>query len=219
MGRSIILSLLDRDPRLAVFYAFLCMMALTVHEFFHAWAAHKCGDDTALLAGRMTLNPLAHLDLVGSIMILLVGFGWAKPVPVMPLNFKNPRRDEIVISALGPVSNLGLAVILALVVRVLLWHARGGDDPQQAGGIYDAAIFLANFGVWLNVALALFNLLPVFALAGLHIAENLAPPRIAEALRASRPFGIIMLIVLMMSVGWIVIGVPTAIITKMLCGL
>ncbi len=82
------------------------MLALSFHEFAHAYVAFRCGDDTAFYQGRMTMNPFAHLDLVGSLMILFVGFGWAKPVPVNPLRMKNPRQDIIKVSLAGPISNL-----------------------------------------------------------------------------------------------------------------
>ena len=95
------------------------MFALSFHEFAHAWMASKCGDSTAARMGRLTLNPMAHLDVMGSMMILFVGFGWAKPVPVDGRNLRNPRTDMMKVAAAGPLSNLLLAMIAGMLFRLL----------------------------------------------------------------------------------------------------
>ena len=97
------------------------LWAITIHEFAHGWVAHKCGDDTALHAGRLTLNPLAHLDPFGTLCFLIAGFGWAKPVPVNPYNFRNPRRDDILVSVAGVCANLLSALAFALILLVLIF--------------------------------------------------------------------------------------------------
>ncbi|HOX37910.1 MAG TPA: site-2 protease family protein [Candidatus Brocadiia bacterium] len=208
----LVFELFRQDPRLAMFFVFLCVMALTVHEFAHAYAAQVCGDDTARLMGRMTLNPAAHLDPLGTILILLIGFGWAKPVPVNPLNFRRLRKDDVLVSAAGPASNLILAVILAVIVRIMIKAVPGGPA-------LDTAYFLAGYGVTLNVALAIFNLLPLFPLDGAHIAENLLPAPISTFFVNFRPYARYVFIVFLVSrIGGALISVPAAAISTLLCG-
>lgn len=146
----------------------ILLLSLTVHEFFHAWTAHKYGDDTAKDLGRLSLNPLVHLDLWGSIVMVASGFrfGWAKPVPVNPMNLRNPRTADIWISAAGPLSNLGLAIIFGIVFRML----------TTMTGIPEAAYLVIARGVLINLLLAFFNLIPLFPLDGSHILRNLVPP-------------------------------------------
>ncbi len=146
------------------------LLSLTVHEYFHAWTALKFGDDTAARMGRLSLNPLAHLDLWGTLMMVFSGFrfGWAKPVPVNPLRLRNPRVADIWVSAAGPISNMGLAVIFGLLYRLL---------STGTLNIPHAVFMLLVNGVAINIALAFFNLLPLFPLDGSHILRNLLPPR------------------------------------------
>lgn len=132
------------------------IVAITIHEFSHAFVADRLGDPTPRSQGRVSLNPLAHLDPLGTIMMLFVHFGWGKPVPIDPYNFAHPKRDEILVAIAGPGSNLILAVVLSIV-----WHF----FPSQ---------FLIIF-VYINVALAIFNLLPVPPLDGSKVFLNLMP--------------------------------------------
>ena len=106
------------------------LFALSIHEFAHAWAAYLCGDTTAKDRGRLTLDPLAHLDLMGSLCMLLVGFGWAKPVPINPYNFRHPRRDDIFVSLAGVAANLATALTVALLLR-LTWTASVWGSPPR----------------------------------------------------------------------------------------
>ena len=148
----------------------IVLFALTVHEFAHAYSAYRLGDDTARLLGRLTLNPLAHLELFGTICIMFGPIGWAKPVPVNPLNFRNRGRDDIIVSIAGPASNLVLAFVFALLVRVYV-----GIEWQNA----DTAAAVRGFlflGVIVNVGLACFNMLPVFPLDGHHVMREMLPP-------------------------------------------
>jgi Zn-dependent protease len=133
-------------------------IALTVHEFSHAKSADSAGDPTPRAMGRLTLNPLAHYDLVGSTLFLLFGFGWAKPVPVNPLAFRRPRRDAIMVSLWGPLSNFITAVIFAIPVRLGL----AGDYTMPLVVI-----------VYANLALGVFNLIPFGPLDGAHVLEGL----------------------------------------------
>ena len=136
------------------------MFALSFHEFAHAWMASKCGDNTAARMGRLTLNPMAHLDVMGSLMILFVGFGWAKPVPVDSRNLKDPRKDMMKVAAAGPVSNLLLAMLAGMV-----WRLFGGTNFLSDTN-FPVLIF---YFTQINIALAVFNMIPVSPLDGSQI--------------------------------------------------
>ena len=132
------------------------MFALSFHEFSHAWMAKKCGDNTAADLGRLSLNPISHLDPIGSIMILFVGFGWAKPVPVNSYSLNNPRKDMMKIAAAGPISNLLLALIASLIFRV----------NSIIGLNLDYLLF---YFIQINISLAVFNMIPISPLDGSQI--------------------------------------------------
>ena len=136
------------------------MFALSFHEFAHAWMASKCGDDTAARMGILTLNPIAHLDVMGSMMILFVGFGWAKPVPVDSRNLRNPRKDIMKVAAAGPLSNLLLAMLAGMA-----WRLLGGINFLLDTN-FPVLIF---YFTQINIALAVFNLIPVSPLDGSQI--------------------------------------------------
>ena len=135
------------------------MFALSFHEFAHAWMASRCGDNTAARMGRLTLNPMAHLDTMGSLMILFVGFGWAKPVPVDGRLLRNPRVDMMKVAAAGPVSNLILALIAGMILRFL----------NGTGLLNEAVLVLLLYFTRINIALAVFNMIPVAPLDGSQI--------------------------------------------------
>ena len=136
------------------------MFALSFHEFAHAWMASKCGDNTAARMGRLTLNPMAHLDVMGSLMILFVGFGWAKPVPVDSRNLSDPRKDMMKVAAAGPLSNLLLAMLAGMAWRLL------GGISFLSDTNFPVLIF---YFTQINIALAVFNLIPVSPLDGSQI--------------------------------------------------
>jgi len=140
------------------------VFSLCFHEFAHGFIAYKLGDHTALRQGRLTLNPLAHLDPMGSMMILFVGFGWAKPVPVNPVNFSNPRHDMMKVAFAGPASNLLLALAGGLFFR-LITYANFSSNHGLIQAIY---LFVS-----INIALAIFNLVPIAPLDGSQIFGNL----------------------------------------------
>ena len=135
------------------------MFALSFHEFAPAWMAAKCGDTTAARMGRLSLNPLAHLDMMGSLMILFVGFGWAKPVPVDTRFLQNPRTDMMKVAAAGPAANLILALIGGLILRFL----------NGTGLLPDSIFILLLYFTRINIALAVFNMIPVAPLDGSQI--------------------------------------------------
>ena len=136
------------------------MFALSFHEFAQAWMASKCGDNTAARMGRLTLNPMAHLDVMGSLMILFVGFGWAKPVPVDSRNLSDPRKDMMKVAAAGPLSNLLLAMLAGMA-----WRLLGGINFLLDTN-FPVLIF---YFTQINIALAVFNLIPVSPLDGSQI--------------------------------------------------
>ncbi|MCL2229817.1 MAG: site-2 protease family protein [Treponema sp.] len=145
------------------------ILGLTVHEFCHAYCAYKLGDNTAKDQGRLTFNPIKHIDLFGFIFIVLAGFGWAKPVEFNPANLKNLRRDKALIAAAGPLSNLILGVILTLILRSML--DRFVDENVFYGSNFLYNLYLVLFyGASINFGLFIFNLLPIPPLDGSHIA-------------------------------------------------
>lgn len=149
---------------------FAIIAAVTIHEFAHAWAADRLGDPTPRLQGRLTLNPRAHLDPIGTLMLVLFRFGWGKPVQFDPFNLKNPRRDAMLIGLAGPASNILTAVMMALLLYVL---------PSTAVAIAFAVFVLHPFIVT-SIVLALFNLVPVHPLDGGKIIAGLLPKELAS---------------------------------------
>ena len=172
------------------------ILSLTVHEAAHAWAANRLGDPTARLLGRLSFNPLVHIDPVGTVVFPLVAIttglpliGWAKPVPVDFRNLRAPRRDFALIAAAGPASNLLMALAGAVVFALL----RGGD-----GELGLAAYGIGMFVV-LNVLLAVFNMFPIPPLDGGNVLMGVLPPSLSAVIDRIRPYGIFMLYALMLS--------------------
>ncbi|MFD0715068.1 site-2 protease family protein [Paenibacillus sp. GCM10027626] len=148
------------------------MIAFTVHEFAHAYFAYKFGDRTAYDAGRVTLNPRVHLDIFGTILLLIAGFGWAKPVPVNRGRFKYPRLMGIIVSAVGPLSNLLIAVLGIVLVYVL---QAAGVFEASSPGVYKALTVFFEYLVSINMVLFVFNLIPLPPLDGYRIIQDLVP--------------------------------------------
>jgi Zn-dependent protease len=176
------------------------VIAIVFHEVAHGWTALALGDPTAKERGRLTLNPIRHVDPFGTLllpgMLLLSGlpaFGWAKPVPVIKQRLRNPRFGMMAVAAAGPGTNLVLAAVGAVVLGLLL---RSGFQPAGiSGGL--AAASLYSF-ILINIFLALFNLLPLPPFDGSHIVEGLLPPRAARVYGKLRPFGFPLLILLLL---------------------
>lgn len=171
------------------------LFALTIHELAHGLVAASLGDPTARLAGRLTLNPLKHLDPLGTLAFFLIKFGWAKPVPVNPAYFRRPRQDMLWVALAGPLSNLLLALVSALLVKLLqplLQIAPGA--LTQAIVLPLAAMLVAS--VWINLVLAVFNFLPVPPLDGGRILAGLLPEGMARGLRRVEPYGFVLVLLL-----------------------
>lgn len=159
----------------------LFIVAITLHELAHALTALWCGDDTAKQQGRITLNPIYHLDIFGTLMLVMAGFGWAKPVPVDVRNLKHPRWQIAAISAAGPLSNL----LLAFICAAFLKHASS-----------DFLLDPLRIGLLLNVMLFIFNLLPIPPLDGAGILQAFLPSRAARKMEDLMPYGVVILIAL-----------------------
>ena len=168
------------------------LLALTIHEFAHGWVASRLGDPTARLQGRLTLNPLAHLDPIGTLAIVLIGFGWARPVPVDSRYLKNPRRDMMLIATAGPVSNLILGAACAFCYSVIPW---GMGGPEWAWLLLPLRTMLRT-GVWVNVVLAVFNFLPIPPLDGSRVVSGLLPLRHAISYSRLEPYGFVIIFLL-----------------------
>lgn len=171
------------------------LIAITVHEYAHGFVAYYFGDPTAKLAGRLTLNPIAHLDPIGTIMLLIFRIGWAKPVPVDYNNFKDPRKDMIKVSLAGPLSNIIIALLFSILLRI-------------SNLIFQNVIFNSYFyfrlaqlwytflhtGIFINIALAFFNLMPISPLDGHHILSGLLPKHLAQLYdKVNQTYGIILI--------------------------
>ena len=162
--------LLSLPPQVLIILAFCLIFALTFHEFGHAYTAHLCGDDTAKAAGRMSLNPLVHLDLFGSLMVLIVGFGYARPVPVNPNNYRVRNADFYIASA-GPLMNLLLGIIGAFLYGIL-----AQNSITILAGV--PLLFLLKLFVIINFNLFLFNLIPLGPLDGNSVFPHFLPPNL-----------------------------------------
>ncbi|MCY3542784.1 MAG: site-2 protease family protein [Chloroflexi bacterium] len=170
-------------------FAVALIVGITVHEFSHAWSATQLGDHTARDQGRLTLNPVSHLDPIGTILIFVAGFGWGKPTPVTPAFLRIGERPGMAVVALaGPISNVVVATLAALPFRLGTVYIGGGIDAQ----------FLQALVLW-NVVLALFNLLPIAPLDGFKVALGVLPRAIAAPFARTERFGMIILLVIVLA--------------------
>jgi Zn-dependent protease len=203
------------DPGNLIIWFIVLLFSLSFHEAAHAWTSEKFGDDTGRLQGRITLNPIAHIDLVGTIVFPILGFltgfpllGWAKPVQTNPLLWRDKTKANISVSAAGPISNFILAFVAFIIIKVLIiggiLFPIGGfftmvvpvsavfADAGQPGYLEPLAKFLSVM-LMLNVALGVFNLIPVPPLDGSHVLEELLPTSMSAAYEQIRPYGFILL--------------------------
>jgi Zn-dependent protease len=180
-------------------WAIPVLFAITLHEVAHGWIARKLGDPTAQMLGRLTLNPIKHIDPIGTVlvpalMLLLPGgflFGWAKPVPITARNFKNPRRDMALVALAGPLSNLAMAIIWAVIMRAgIAIDVREVSVPM---------FLMGQAGVIINIVLMVVNLLPLPPLDGGRVLTGLIPPRMAATVDRIEPFGFFIIVALLIT--------------------
>jgi len=172
------------------------LMAITCHEVSHGFVADRFGDKTARMMGRLTLNPLKHLDIFGTLMVFIVGIGWAKPVPVNFNNLRHPKRDMIWVAGAGPVTNFTLAALSSLAMRGIAAYAGGMTQGSYMMMFLEPIILMLAFSVYINLLLCIFNLIPLPPLDGGRVAVGMLPYRQSEALSRLEPFGMIIIIVL-----------------------
>ena len=172
------------------------LMALTVHECAHAWVAYRLGDPTAKMLGRVTLTPIRHLDPIGTLMLLFSGlFGWAKPVPINPRNFRNMSRSIVLVSIAGPLSNLFLAALSAIAYK--LFEAAGPEFLSSMPNLWRPLFAMIELSIIINVALAVFNMVPVPPLDGSKVL--LLPPAKAFAWARFEQYGFFILLILIVT--------------------
>jgi len=172
------------------------LMAITFHEVSHGYIAYLRGDNTARSLGRLTLNPLKHLDIIGTLMIIVIGIGWAKPVPVNFNNLRSPKRDMIWVSVAGPATNFILAALSAVLIRIIVPLTEPLPDSSSLQLFLEPVLLMLSFSVYINLILALFNLLPLPPLDGGRVLMGLLPDRLAVKLSSVEPYGMIIIIVL-----------------------
>lgn len=182
-----LLSLFIQSPLLGLLLFVALAISLAFHEFAHAFVSDKLGDPTAKYLGRVTLNPLAHLDPIGTILLVVVGFGWGRPVPFNPINLKNPRRDSAIISFAGPAANFLLALVSAIMTRLV-------------GDLHLVGLFFSLLVLY-NLTLCLFNLIPIAPLDGFKVVTGLLPHRFAVQWAQLEAYGIYFLILLVATGG------------------
>jgi len=216
--------MLDLTPATLIARIFVLLTAFSVHEFAHAWMADYFGDDTPRFHGRLTLNPMAHLDPMGSLMLIFAGFGWAKPVPVNPYALRRHSPSAMMWVALaGPLSNFVMAIVAAIPFRLGLFSVL---DAYMVTGQFLPTLpqLLVEF-VYINLILMLFNLIPLAPLDGEKIIEYFLPPSGADFLASIRPYGPMILLFLFIAgpylginiLGWI-LGPPMQFLFNSLMG-
>lgn len=167
------------------------LFALTFHELAHGYVAWRLGDPTARNAGRLTMNPLKHLDPLGVLAFIIMRIGWAKPVPVNPVYFRDPRKGMLLVALAGPGANMLVAVASAILVKLLLL-----THPLLPLYVLRPLAQMLAASVWINVMLAVFNLLPIPPLDGSKILLGVLPPEMARSYEKLEPFGFILLLIL-----------------------
>lgn len=175
------------------------LLALTFHEFAHGYVANQLGDPTAKNLGRLSLNPIKHLDPIGTIAFFFIKFGWAKPVPVNPRYFKNPKKDMLWVALAGPATNLVLAIVSAALAKGLWFFASQVPYSATAEAILVPLNSMLIASVWINLVLCIFNFLPIPPLDGSRILMGLLPNPLAASYMKFERYGFILVIVLAFS--------------------
>lgn len=175
------------------------LLALTLHEYAHGYVAYRLGDPTARDAGRLTLNPLSHLDPIGTIAFFFIKFGWAKPVPVNPYYFKNPRQDMLWVALAGPVTNLALAIGSAVLLKALISTASVIPYSTMLEAILIPLFNMLVASVWINLVLCIFNFLPIPPLDGGRILTGLLPEDLARTYASFERYGFVVILILAFS--------------------
>lgn len=184
------------------------LLAITAHEVAHGFLADKLGDPTARLLGRLTLNPFKHLDPIGTVALLFVGFGWARPVPVNFNNLAHPKKDMIWVALAGPLTNFGLALLSVLLLKVLGYLGKAFPDASLAQ-VFQPLSLMAAFSLYINVILAVFNLLPIPPLDGGRVLIGLLPEKQGDFLARFEAFGfVILLLVIFATPVWSLVLQP-----------
>ncbi len=189
------LNILFNEPIVFFILVPVLLMSLAIHEFAHAYSADKLGDPTARYLGRVTLNPLAHLDPVGTLLLVFAGFGWGKPVPFNPINLSNPKRDSAIISFAGPLSNFVMAIIAALLTHLMM--NVGAITPYSTMGLIIYAVL--QMFILINLSLGFFNLIPVHPLDGFKVVYGLLPANMAVQWLQMESMGMIILLIMVMT--------------------
>lgn len=169
------------------------LFALTLHELAHGWTAWQLGDPTAKNAGRLTMNPVKHIDPLGALAFVIMQIGWAKPVPVDPSYFRNPRKGMLLVALAGPGVNLLAAIASALIVKLLILLPVASEFTFS---LLKPAVNMAAASVYINVMLAVFNILPIPPLDGSKVLMGLLPPNAARSYEQLEPYGFILLLIL-----------------------
>lgn len=182
-----------------VVWALPILFAITVHEVAHGWVAKRLGDPTAMMLGRLTLNPIKHIDPIGTVLVPLITvitggfiFGWAKPVPITYQNLRHPKRDMIYVAIAGPVSNLIMAILWAAVLKLAVVLSAN----QSLYWFFQPLLYIGTAGVLINIFLMALNLLPIPPLDGGRVVTGLLPGPLAYKFSQIEPFGLIIMIVL-----------------------
>jgi Zn-dependent protease len=181
------------------------IIGFSFHEFAHAFTSYKLGDPTPGNQGRLTLSPLAHIDIIGFILILVAGFGWAKPVQINPRYYKNPRRDEMIVSLAGPAMNLVIAFVFVVIYRLTINFFSSGNVV-----LYNL-LNVIQYVTWINIILFFFNLIPLPPLDGFHILRELMPRRQYRLIWFLEQYSSIILIIIIITpvVSWIILPPST----------
>ena len=210
----LIINLLQTNPIVAIAFIIGLVTAITIHEFAHAFVAYRLGDPTAKLAGRLTLNPASHLDPIGTLALLIVGFGWGKPTPFDPFNLRNIKRDSALISVAGAVSNFLLALLLSIPYLVAYFT---GNLSMTLNSIYQ----ILSIIIWINLILGVFNLIPIAPLDGFKVLAGLLPRDWYHDFIQTERYGIFILLLLLITntVGRILFPIVSVLFSFLIPGL